>query len=758
MPSTLIAQTKAWWQHKETRRIARASAVLAVVSLLFAAQKAGVLSALPFGDRALPFYALTLIVLSYILFLCFAQFVVFSERLWNALLAVLPSALIVLIAVNALDTIHYVIHIAVGLYVVALGVFIVWRHHQRNASHSAEQPVRTPRLHIAVLALVLLMQCGFGLHNLSKQALVDEPLWAFERVEKYWKNIAERDWINVRPSDKPGVTTAIVAGAGLLSESSFYYNKTGPNNRAKDLEHLYHALRAPLLLFAVAMLPLFYVFLRRLLNSDTALVATILIGLSPILLGMSRIINPDGFLWIFLSLTVLSYLAFVKTAALRFLYASGLFFGLALLTKYVANIFLIFLLFLIFAELIFLKKNAAIADQLRARLTHYAIFVFTALATFYLLFPGVWLEHSRLFKATLFSQAFELVWPYFFGVIVLLWCDVFRLRAKYSSHIINFMRAHAEKIAHYFSGFMLLSVLSVTLLALLPQTFFDAETIVGSPKSASQFTGAFGLFFSGFYPLIFGSTLFVVLGAIAAYFALLKKKIAIDSHTAFAVLMISAFILSYYLGSVVNSVAPTVRYQIALYPLFAVIGAIGLVSVQAQFTKVRYALGLLLLIVTTAGVLALNTARPHYFSFANVLLPNHKIINPKDMGDGSFAAARFLNTLPEAHRLTVWSDKRGVCAHFVGTCMSSVKHKDIIQQGIQFDYYIVSRGREVRTTNMTLIKKRSKPQYLIRFDKLYLLPEDQSVFALTPGTQSANYVRVFSADGIDLSYDREKDL
>jgi 4-amino-4-deoxy-L-arabinose transferase-like glycosyltransferase len=97
--------------------------------------------------------------------------------------------------------------------------------------------------------------------------------------------------------------------------------------------------------------------LEKIFGRKIALLGVIFIGLSPILVGISTILNPDSLLWIFTSLSVLSYFTYLKEKKSSFLVFSGIFLGLSLLTKYVANILFIFFFGMIFLEYIFEKEN-----------------------------------------------------------------------------------------------------------------------------------------------------------------------------------------------------------------------------------------------------------------------------------------------------------------------------------------------------------------------------------------------------------------
>ena len=94
------------------------------------------------------------------------------------------------------------------------------------------------------------------------------------------------------------------------------------------LHSLYFDLRLPVFLFTLAILPVFYWLIKRLLGKRIARSSIIFIGLSPVLLGISLMINADAVLWSLLPLTLLSFLVYQKENNRNFLYLSGFLLGI----------------------------------------------------------------------------------------------------------------------------------------------------------------------------------------------------------------------------------------------------------------------------------------------------------------------------------------------------------------------------------------------------------------------------------------------
>ena len=106
---------------------------------------------------------------------------------------------------------------------------------------------------------------------------------------------------------------------------------------------------------------------------------------------------------------------------------------------------------------------------------------------------------------------------------------------------------------------------------------YDIQSLIASPKGIGE--GSLWKKYSGavaadLYSFLFSVSPLVLLSFILSTFYVFKdKKISRDSIT---VLYILIFILLFYLGSAINEVITTVRYQIMVYPLAYVAAAIGI--------------------------------------------------------------------------------------------------------------------------------------------------------------------------------------
>jgi hypothetical protein len=633
------------------------------------------------------------------------------------LYAYLPSEIIFLYALQGNFEVTPYVGLFAALY-VALFALIITRHNLKKDALqntvSPKTPLRRSHLATTIVLLVMAVSFSFGLFHLGKLAVVDEPLWTFDRIPNFWRDFGEMDWRNANVSDKPGQTVAAISGLGLLSQDNpkqfknIIANTSNPNLNASKMETFNSAFRFPILVFVVAMLPFLYIFLRRLTGETSALLSVIFIALSPVILGNSRIINPDSILWIFTSLSIITFLLYLKEDKKADLLWSAFFLGLSLLTKYTGNLLYFFFLGLIFAEYIFnyarYAKNG-FHTYFKKHLEDYFLLAFISMATFFVFYPAAWGKPMRLINSTLLSQAMEPVWPVLVAVLALLLLDILALKSAVTRAIVHFFLPLKKFLYALFVGTFLLSILLVFLNVYTGMAYFDFQDILSSPKSSFSSTTILAFFVTNFYPLVFGVSALALLPLLAFLFLSFKKN-SFSPENSRVVFYLMLFILVYYAGSVASHVASIIRYQIIVFPILFIAAAIALRELLVampipekyrtrSLSLKKYAF-LLALILFSA--FSLWQVRPFYMGYASFLLPDTYYLDVKDMGEGSYEAAEYLNALPDAKKLVIWTDKQGVCVFFVGKCHTKIEAKFFADT--QLDYLVVSSGRKSRTTKL----------------------------------------------------------
>jgi hypothetical protein len=601
-----------------------------------------------------------------------------------------------------------------------------------------------------ILALTTTLFLFFGIHNLTHFAAVDEPLWLTDRIAQYWHAIGRLEWQKSAPSDKPGVTTVIASGLGLNWYIPKEFRNTVSNGELSnknnsEVQGFYWAFRLPHFLAIALLLALSGYWLVRLLGPNLGTLAYVFVALSPVTLGMSRIINPDGLLWILTLLTFLSFLVWYRTTERAALLYSGVFFGLVLLTKYVGNLILVFLFGYIVLSALALNNSSSTsnsaATQLRKGLQGLLFFTLTALVTFFVLLPATWVQPHRLLEATLFSQAFV----QFSGVFVILVLGMAAFLQVRGGTTINWL---ATRLALgrllIIRGTVAVALLST--LTMLAVTYFGMNSyhfieLLESPKSAgNSAAGALGLFLTNFYPTVFAIPAgYLILIGIGLIWVLWRPSRALEGSSGQVFLLGVLFVLVHHLAATASGVAMIVRYQMMLYPLVALMAAIPLYWLWQATPKLgRYFP--LILVGTLGSLIVTLLASPYHLSYASTLLPQEYHADVKDMGTGSYEAAQYLNSLPNAKDLTIWTDKDGVCKFWKGRCMRGFD-TDALQRDT-LDYVVLSSSREGRT-GTRIGGKKAKDTNIIPLDDYYDGTMGEPAWKLEVNGRPSQWVKVW---------------
>lgn len=601
---------------------------------------------------------------------------------------------------------------------------------------------------ILIFLTIAVSSFYFGYSRLTNFSGVDEPYWSYGRVPNFWNAIKTAKWKNTNICDKPGITIAAVSGAGLpfLGENpktfkSLRYEAKTPE-QLQQINDIYYHLRLPVFLFTLLILPLFYFLIKKLLGKNAARFATIFIGLSPVLLGISLIINSDAMLWILTALSTLSLFVFLKDNERKYLLVSGFFLGLSVITKYVANVLFIYFFLVFLLEYIFYAhKKMEVGAYMKLALKNYLILFGTAMATAFIFFPATWVKIGTLFHATLGNPVFSSTWPLFVGIIGLLAIDILALKAKFSEIIFGFFVKYRNLWAKIATTAFLLLIAFVFLHVYGGVKLFDLQAIISSPKgigSGNILHKYLGALSGDMYSLIFSISPLILLAIIFAVFSIFRKKeLKRDSITAVYIII---FIFIFYLGSAVNAVVNTVRYQIMVYPLAFVLAAIG-ISQFMEIPKIKKLIPVLTayLVAILLLIASLFFIKPNFLAYASEILPNNFIVNLKGMGEGSFEAATYLNSLPNANKMTIWSDKGAVCERFVGNCFIDFKKTTFEENKI--DYFVVSTDRRSRTMKLSGTVRKDAD-----FAKAYAT--NNPAFDVVIDNNPNNFVKVIKAENI----------
>lgn len=567
-----------------------------------------------------------------------------------------------------------------------------------------------------LFAVVFLVYFYFSFFHLTKFITSDESIWwIYDRVPKYWNSLLAGKLEGTYINDKPGVSLALISGIGYnLNRESFQEKVTqrlGTPNVYKrvekqdlNIEKNLLALRLPLIFFN-GLFALFLFWLIKKITDDywVSFWSFNFILLSPILLGMSQIINPDTLLWSFSAGATLSLLAFLKTNQKRLAVFSSLCLGMALLSKYSATILFPFfivisLTYLAYKIKTWQEEKKEISLQLRNINISVLAIIAGSILVYALGMPAVFKIKGLLFEGTIgFSGMKYFLWP-LVGLQVLLILESFFFKNKFSLSLFEF----AGKMLKKAGSLLYLPILFVFVVVLLnwsldlnPLNLSDLLFDLGKDEKFNRLNLHEKIFYE-MRPLIFSLTPLTLFSLMFFWLkTMLKKKLN------FLVFAISAFLLVFYAGVIFEGLLVTIRYSIMLYPLVLIIAAFGVKELYATkiFQKINvYLFSLLLILISGSSLWAI---KPFYFNYTSFLLPQKHLITGA-WGYGGYEAAGYLNSLPGAENFIIWSDYPGVCEFTKGKCYITNQIENA-----KIDYFVLTRrGKLTYANRFDLVKAR----------------------------------------------------
>lgn len=572
----------------------------------------------------------------------------------------------------------------------------------------------------AVLFLSVILFFAFGFYHLTKFETTDEHLWKYGRIKQYWQALKNKEWEKTYINDKPGITVALISGSGLLFEPNPENHKiTDPAITANGLFEVYDTqkterinfvFRFPILIFStLSLLIFFWLTLRSFSSPWLALFATIFISTNPILIGMSQIINPDSFLWIFGGLAAFSYLAFINTRENKFLLLCGLFTGMALLSKYTAFILFIFYALALFAKIIFLNRedSSAINQAYLFKQTGSILkILLIAIAVFSFFLPAVFSNPNYIIKGI--SQFLSV--PNIIALLLVIGAVGF-LTVRRNNLINDLIDWLAKKSSVFVKIVCVMFVLLIltsfvnvwTEQKISPVDALRDNAYANEPKEfnfkpllveENFLQKNIQLFLMEIYPFIFSISpvlIFLLL------FILIKSffgKISANSKP--LIFLMISFFLIYFASTIFAQIITNARYLILLYPLLALLGAFTLIEFF-QHLRIKSTRSFLFfsILIISCGALTLWHIRPFYFSYASSLLPGKFSIHDS-WGHGFYEAAQHLNSLPNSTEHIIRSNSGTICPFLNGKCLKSRKIDINVARP---DYFVTSKRGVLKERN-----------------------------------------------------------
>lgn len=553
----------------------------------------------------------------------------------------------------------------------------------------------------AFFVLVYIIYFSFGFYHISQFITADEHFWVNQRIYTYWHSLKNpNDWGRTKLSDKPGVTVALVSGIGLLKESNPLTHmraaSADPENAVKIAQSVYTVFRVPMLIFnALFSLYLFWIVKKLTGNFWIGLWSFILILLSPILLGISQITNADAVMWSFSSATLLSFLAYLKTEEKKFLVLSPFFLGMSLLTKLVAVIFFPFLFLIALAFIIYKfsdweREKIELHEKIIKIFVAYLITFAGSLVIFSIFMPAVFKDFQVLLDYTIGYSSMKKIVPALMLGTVLILSDAWILKSAIGKKIMSLISPYFPTLQKIVPVALLIIFAVVLVNWNANQFILNPDSIINHKTDELEFLKTSSLFeqiIYQFYFLVYSLIPLVLLSLFFLWTKFVLKKIS----QPFLVFILSSFILAYYFSLIALNLPSTIRYSIALYPLASILAAIGIYELFKlkkfeNINKIWITLGIIFI-----SFISLWQIKPFYLNYTSDLLPKKYSI-AMAWGYGGYEAAQFLNSLPDAKNLFIWSDYYGVRNFILGEAKTNYIHK---AGSRRIDYYVLTKQGQI---------------------------------------------------------------
>ncbi|NTV41645.1 MAG: phospholipid carrier-dependent glycosyltransferase, partial [Candidatus Moranbacteria bacterium] len=359
---------------------------------------------------------------------------------------------------------------------------------------------------------------------------------------------------------------------------------------------------------------------RKITDSDwLALFSAVGMLSSPILLGMSQIVNPDSLFWIFGAACVLSFYAYLQKGGWKFPLLAGIFLGLSLASKYVSVIFFPFFFIMMlayyFLEFESLRQDAEIPFSkrvLKNSLTYVGILA-GGMLLFALMMPASFVEPKYFYEGTIGFPGMKMIFWLTMAMNLIVISDALFFGSRGLTLIfekLKWLRKYLPKIIY---AILAASFLFVLFNWLTRHALLDLSTISFDTKRKDAFGRMpfFNKYIMQYVALTFSLTpvaLFLLL------FLWIKGIFSKISHSSL-VFVLSVFYLIFYGAVVAQGLLVTVRYSIILFPFTMILVALSIGELLSlkKTKKTMRAVTTYLLLVAPIFLLQIFSLIDQYF-------------------------------------------------------------------------------------------------------------------------------------------------
>ena len=239
-------------------------------------------------------------------------------------------------------------------------------------------------------ALTILSFLFFGFFKLGSTLMNTDAQHWYLRSTNFINAVEKLNFKKTYQDAKPGVPVMWLSGAGMKIMLNLYNSKYGfkPVLYTQETFRLFQiSAIGPLVILSFIFLIFYFLLVKKLFNVNTAVFALIFLALHPFYIANARFLHVDAVMTAFASLSFLSFLLFLKEARWRYNIASGILFGLALLTKTQAGfIFPLIIILLTFKYLTEKQKTIIYFSKI--------LFIWTlsSAVAYFAFFPSMWVH------------------------------------------------------------------------------------------------------------------------------------------------------------------------------------------------------------------------------------------------------------------------------------------------------------------------------------------------------------------------------
>lgn len=527
--------------------------------------------------------------------------------------------------------------------------------------------------YIITLTVVNIAFLSLGLIHLGAFMSVDEPKWLNTRVPQLYDALLTREWENTYINDKPGVLPSSLAGI-----TNFFISKSdyGPDN----IEHYLFWWRFPILLFNFITLFFVYHFVKKLFNKNIALLTTVFIALHPIIIGISQIVNPDATLWNTGFLSFIAFFLYLTSNQKKYIFYSGFFLGLALISKYFITIFYVVFFLAIYLEyLINETDKSQFFQHLQGTLKIYLV----SMVTYTLLFPVTWIYPGQIIEGTVGADILSPGRTIILALVFLVLFELLAVKGRFTLLIKNRVDVGAL-ILRIVSMTFLVAISFLLINLFMNYYFFDPQEykLLDYERKEAQFVPA--LFASG-YIALFTLSLPLLIGLCVFSISTFVKKILLPKKYDLILMTILLTIIIFVAGAAMGGFVISARYQIILYPLYALLAAVLYLKIF-KFEKPTIITLALFVLITAVN------ASPFYIHYTNLLnFKNTTTMN--GWGYGGYELAQLVNGTLGSKKMVVWSDREGFNEFYLGESFWRGKNNPF-ESSLGVKYLILSNDGE----------------------------------------------------------------